>query len=285
MKWNTAGIAIIIIAALVCFSCLTILTVAQPSVAGAGSTFPILLTVEIDPEGGAGLNPQYGIIGLLVPVYSSINTVSVRSFSTSGVIVHSCVSLPPGSSDYQPGEGTDDWYAELNSTYPPPPLMGWRVFETGYRYPVLSSTENKMVYASISLQNTPIGWYGLRYFVSTAGLTVEMGFITEPHTLQVVSSTAVRDEHEAGISFTLRQNYPNPFNGTTWIPISLPKAGRTSLIVYNTLGRKVAVVFDAVLGKGDHALRFTATGIPSGIYYYVLRQNDMVETKRMAYIE
>jgi hypothetical protein len=86
-------------------------------------------------------------------------------------------------------------------------------------------------------------------------------------------------------AFSLSQNYPNPFNPQTTIEFNLAKSGHTSLIVYDVLGRSVALVIDGMRGAGMHRVEFNASHIPSGIYFYTLRSGNYVETKKMLLVK
>jgi hypothetical protein len=70
--------------------------------------------------------------------------------------------------------------------------------------------------------------------------------------------------------FVLGQNYPNPFNPTTIIPFSVARSERVVLDVYSVLGQRVAVLVDAILETGNHAVPFDASGLSSGMYVYRL---------------
>ena len=81
--------------------------------------------------------------------------------------------------------------------------------------------------------------------------------------------------------FALRQNYPNPFNPSTEITYVLSESGRTSLRVYDLLGREVVVLQDGWADAGVHHVRFNAAGLPSGMYVYQLRSAGHSAVRRM----
>jgi len=83
--------------------------------------------------------------------------------------------------------------------------------------------------------------------------------------------------------FSLEQNYPNPFNPATTIQFTIPSGtyGRTSLRVYNVLGNEVAILVNEQKSPGTYALRWDASGMPSGVYFYRLRAGQFVETKKL----
>jgi len=71
--------------------------------------------------------------------------------------------------------------------------------------------------------------------------------------------------------FELEQNYPNPFNPTTQIRYALPQRAMVSLEVFNVLGQQAAILVNETEEKGFHEVRFDATNLASGIYFYRLK--------------
>ena len=69
---------------------------------------------------------------------------------------------------------------------------------------------------------------------------------------------------------TLDQNFPNPFNPTTDITVHLPKAARVKLVIYDLLGREVAMLVDASLPAGTFRTRWDAHNVASGAYLCTL---------------
>ncbi|MEZ4703559.1 MAG: T9SS type A sorting domain-containing protein [Rhodothermales bacterium] len=82
-------------------------------------------------------------------------------------------------------------------------------------------------------------------------------------------------------TFTLEGNYPNPFNGSTSIQYVLPEAADVTLVVYDILGREVRLLLQAREEAGRHIHRFTADGLASGVYLYVLRTGTHVGVGKM----
>lgn len=88
------------------------------------------------------------------------------------------------------------------------------------------------------------------------------------------------------LQFMLQQNYPNPFNPLTVIKYTVggtgePGARKTSLIVYDLLGRAVAVLVDEPGAPGEYQVSFDASGLSSGVYFYRLRAGSFVQTRAM----
>ena len=82
-------------------------------------------------------------------------------------------------------------------------------------------------------------------------------------------------------SYALRQNYPNPFNPSTIISYSLPKESRVTLTVYDLLGRTVAILADGMQTPGEKSVRFDASRLSSGVYFYRLRAGAYESVKKM----
>ncbi len=82
-------------------------------------------------------------------------------------------------------------------------------------------------------------------------------------------------------SFDLHQNYPNPFNPTTVVRYQLPVASSVKLVVYDILGREMAVLANEKKNAGSYEVKFDAEGLSSGVYFYRMQAGDFTETKRL----
>jgi len=80
---------------------------------------------------------------------------------------------------------------------------------------------------------------------------------------------------------TLYPNYPNPFNPSTTIQYSVPKQSNVKLIIYDALGREVALLVNEEKMAGNYIAEFNAANLSSGIYFYQLRVDEFVQTKKM----
>jgi photosystem II stability/assembly factor-like uncharacterized protein len=81
--------------------------------------------------------------------------------------------------------------------------------------------------------------------------------------------------------FVLHQNYPNPFNPSTAIKYELPKSTVVRLTVYDMLGREVSVLVNERRDAGVHEVKFDASGLSSGAYFYRIQAGDFVQTRRL----
>ena len=82
-------------------------------------------------------------------------------------------------------------------------------------------------------------------------------------------------------NFLLSQNYPNPFNPTTSIQYTVISNQFVSLKVYDILGNVVATLVDDNKPAGTYEVKFDATNLASGIYFYKLIADGFVSTKKM----
>ncbi len=83
----------------------------------------------------------------------------------------------------------------------------------------------------------------------------------------------------------LEQNHPNPFRHNTNIRFRLEKPGKASLQVFNSLGTHIATAIEEFLPAGTHTVLFENPGLPPGLYFYQLKHNNQVQTKRMVIIK
>jgi exonuclease III len=108
--------------------------------------------------------------------------------------------------------------------------------------------------------------------------------------------------------FSLSQNYPNPFNPTTTIEYQIPESTvmlnsfqhlnnsetpkqvrgdiiNVKLVVYDILGREVITLVNQKQKPGNYKISFDGSNLVSGIYYYQLVINQIVETNKMTLLK
>jgi Tol biopolymer transport system component len=93
--------------------------------------------------------------------------------------------------------------------------------------------------------------------------------------------TDVEDEDSNPVDFYLSQNYPNPFNPNATINFFIPKKAFVSLKIYDVLGTEITSLFNEEKSTGSYEVKFNASGLTSGIYFYHLQAGNFIETKKM----
>jgi Secretion system C-terminal sorting domain/Putative esterase len=90
-------------------------------------------------------------------------------------------------------------------------------------------------------------------------------------------------EKEEGLprQFTLEQNYPNPFNPSTVINYQLPVGSYVILKVYDILGNEVRTLVNEQKPAGSYEVEIEASSLTSGVYFYQLKADDFISTKKM----
>jgi hypothetical protein len=96
--------------------------------------------------------------------------------------------------------------------------------------------------------------------------------------------TDVATETQLPTVFSLSQNYPNPFNPSTRIDFQLPVSTHISLMVYDILGREVALLANEVKTAGSYHVTWDAANLPSGIYVYRLAAGNYVSIRKMVLV-
>ena len=211
--------------------------------------------------------------GVLGP-YSTIDTV-LRGFDTESfewnpktrhlwASAGSFADLPnryPGTTTgYTPGA----WYAYNTATNQIVDSIRWQFYTAGNANErprgIAFSPGGDTAYVGIFASSSPVP--GVRMYVR--------------------GTTAVeRIENKVPANFTLEQNYPNPFNPSTEIRFSMKSTALASLIIYDMLGREVALLVHEQLQPGVYKYRFDASSFPSGTYIYELRVGSEQIAKKM----
>ena len=81
--------------------------------------------------------------------------------------------------------------------------------------------------------------------------------------------------------YKLEQNYPNPFNPSTTKQFAIPKTGIVDLKTYNILGEAVAEVINREMNAGFQSVKFDASNLSSGLYFYRINTGNFTDVKKM----
>ncbi|MGH7601429.1 MAG: FlgD immunoglobulin-like domain containing protein, partial [bacterium] len=91
-------------------------------------------------------------------------------------------------------------------------------------------------------------------------------------------------------AFALLQNYPNPFNPSTQIAYDLASSRHVSLKIFNTMGQVVKTLVDGEQPAGRYNVTWDGTSeagtrVTSGVYLYVIKAGDFVQSRRMTVVK
>ena len=99
--------------------------------------------------------------------------------------------------------------------------------------------------------------------------------------LSAITTVDDRKEQKFPSEFNLLQNYPNPFNPTTTIKYNIPQESFVHLKVYDVIGREVALLVNEEKLPGNYEVKFDASGLASGVYFYTLSTGSYTQTKKL----
>jgi hypothetical protein len=89
---------------------------------------------------------------------------------------------------------------------------------------------------------------------------------------------------------TLAQNRPNPFNPSTTIDYTITRRAQVRVMIYDILGREVAVLVDKEQPAGEYSITWNGldrdgSRVASGIYFYQLWTDDEVRSRKMVMLK
>ena len=82
-------------------------------------------------------------------------------------------------------------------------------------------------------------------------------------------------------TFSVSQNMPNPFNSTSTVKVALQQNANLSLEVINMVGQKVIELNKGAVTAGTHSFVIDASNLESGVYFYNVKANNQITTKKM----
>ena len=112
----------------------------------------------------------------------------------------------------------------------------------------------------------------------TAGDDFVVKFRTMPQPVSVVQGSTIP-------TFGIEQNYPNPFNPATNFEFRIANVELVTLKIFDVLGREVATIVNEVRPAGVYTIRWDASSLPSGVYFYQLRAGDASTSSARGFVQ
>ena len=85
--------------------------------------------------------------------------------------------------------------------------------------------------------------------------------------------------------FSVSQNYPNPSNPSTRIEYSLNQSSNISIKVFDLTGKEVATLVNEYKLPGVYYVDFDGMKFSSGIYFYQMKADDFVQSRKFIVIK
>ncbi len=125
--------------------------------------------------------------------------------------------------------------------------------------------------------------YGDTTYYRLKGCMINGGLYGD--TTQKVISNITQLQNIIPENYSLNQNYPNPFNPTTNIEFEVSSKSNVKLIIYDALGKELAVLVNENLNEGSYNYKWDAINFPSGVYFYRIETDNFTDTKRMVLLK
>ncbi|QOJ28046.1 MAG: T9SS type A sorting domain-containing protein [Ignavibacteriales bacterium] len=85
--------------------------------------------------------------------------------------------------------------------------------------------------------------------------------------------------------YRLEQNYPNPFNPSTTIQYGIESKGEVSIGLFDILGKEVMTIERTYREPGNYEVQLDASSLSSGVYFYVMKTNGKVFSKKLTLLK
>lgn len=125
---------------------------------------------------------------------------------------------------------------------------------------------------------------GDRYSLAEPGRfdgTVANGASRSALAVHVAAANATPTDPEAADGDWIGGPQPNPSVGAVVVPIRLASAQQVRAVVYDVLGRQVAVVADGDLPAGDSVVRADVSGLAPGVYVLRIEGASFATSRRL----
>jgi hypothetical protein len=188
-------------------------------------------------------------------------------------------------------------YADVDLTYPNGWTGGYISKSTngglnwGFQIPDTSYRNgNYKLYPELGLfTDNNHGWV---YCLTNTGVHTSTG--GNDTTYYITTGINNQNQNILADNFILYQNYPNPFNQTTNIRYKIKNEngkwkmenGIITIKVFDISGKEIMTLLNKKQSAGEYSVKFDASNLSSGIYFYVLFVDNMrIDAKKTVLIK
>ena len=302
MKKNVTNVFFNSTLVIVLFAGCLIEDVEQPTEIEAGQIFTSVLNISAIAE--ETTNPHHGIIAVLHPLGWEFE---------SGTFESTDPETPSGNMILDPDSGkkwlcTEEQFmedsiefstcADIDTSIGMHEGMDWTflISDVGDFY--LADVIHEVT-LNFNTENSISGEYPMGYVttVNTWGMinwlndesNLENPNMTDSsmnHIVNVTGGTVKVDDSDINpMTYHLGQNYPNPFNPESIIEFSIPVSEFVIVSIYDLKGRLVKHLNRGYLDKGIHKIVVNDVGLKSGIYYYQIKTENFIRTRKMTFLK
>lgn len=279
INWKRLGTTLaLLILPLLLTRCL-ITSVTQPASVVKGTQFNVTINGYDSNLPSTGAETDKGVLCVLVPIDWNLVSATYTAQEKGKVLVHNGVLT-----------SAQNWKDSAAAVVPPPAGMKWigLLSDSAYVY-----ADTLFMVATVRLQaGQTTGSFNLGYLMTKNGADL-IGHFADGYSdtlmgkrITVTATGSSVEETSLGgmpTAYALGNNYPNPFNPTTVVSYQLPVASQVRLVVYDMVGREVAVLAEGMRNAGEYRVRFAPDVLSSGIYFYTLRAGSFTATHKMVF--
>lgn len=229
-------------------------------------------------DGGVSWSFQYSTIGNgEIAEFSFVNQNTGLLVTLETYQIHKTTN---GGSNWEVMDTLPDCF-NAHSIYFSSLNTGWVSGDCGYMFKTTDggvswgqqNTAGSGFLSSVVFLTDSIGWS-----VGGSGVII--------HTTNGVEYlNAIGEINTVPYEYKLYQNYPNPFNSTTKIKFAIPKSSHIKIIIYDNLGRELAVLVNEELKAGIYEVNWETHSEASGVYFYRLNTINFSYTRTMVLIK
>ncbi len=110
-------------------------------------------------------------------------------------------------------------------------------------------------------------------------------FWSDTFSIIVTDPVSIEEPENLSSKSIISQNYPNPFQSKTIFSYNLALDCNVELSIYNINGQQITTLISEKKPKGEHELEWDAQNISNGVYYYIFKAGDFIQTRKLLLIK